>query len=165
MEVFGGTLCSDGAKNFKRSCLNSILQTKIGNIFAQSTNANGMYKTAEMLRDDNVAAIKYLGEKYVKILCMDGACKKAMKLTQEVYPKLFIQRCSTHGCNLLLRDIGKLFEEEITISVRLVKFISNHDSVFSILNEKEGALQLFASCDVRFASQLYSTEVSLIFLR
>jgi hypothetical protein len=39
----GGTIVSDGAKNFKRSSLNTSLQTSKGNLFIQSTNATGMY--------------------------------------------------------------------------------------------------------------------------
>ena len=91
---------------------------------------------------------------------MDGACKKTLRLIQKDADmhQIFPQRCSTHGCNLLTADIGKCFTWEITMCVRLIKFICNHDAIFSLFSDIAGSLQLFAAVETRFASQIYSSE-------
>lgn len=72
--------------------------------------------------------------------------------------KIFPQRCSTHGCNLLIADICKLFKEEIEWCIRLIKFVCNHDGVFAILLAMDGSLQLLGAAETRMASQVYSSE-------
>jgi hypothetical protein len=72
--------------------------------------------------------------------------------------KIFPQRCSTHGCNLLVADVGKLFQWEILFCVRLVKFVSNHDGIFAIMMAMPNALVLLGAVETRFASQIYSSE-------
>jgi hypothetical protein len=89
---------------------------------------------------------------------MDGACKAVLKLLSEEMPKLFPQRCSTHGCNLLMQDIGKCFDWEISWCLRLIVFICNHDAIFAVLQSDNDAKNLLGVCDVRFASQLYSVD-------
>lgn len=134
-EKIGGTLASDGAKNLKCSVLNSVLQTSEGAYFAQSTNATGKFKNAQFLLDDIKSAIERIGPEYVFIVALDGACKATLRLIWDdpTMHKIFPQRCSTHGLNLLLNDIGSFFKWEIEACVRLVKFVCNHDKVFSIL--------------------------------
>ena len=97
------------------------------------------------------------------IVAMDGACKKTLRLLMEdmTMHKIFSQRCSTHGCNLLVADIGKLFSAEILLCVRLVKFIANHDGIYAIMQQIPGSLHLFAAVETRFCSQIYSSEVIL----
>lgn len=134
-EKIGGTLASDGAKNMKCSVLNSVLQTSEGSFFAQSTDATGKFKNAEFLLDDIKSAIEKIGPENVFIVALDGACKVTLRLlwNDPTMHKVFPQRCSTHGLNLLLNDIGSFFKWEIAACVRLVKFVCNHDYVFSLL--------------------------------
>ena len=42
--------------------------------------------------------------------------------------------------------------------IRLVKYVCNHDSIFYILQEMKGSLQLLGTVETRFASQIYSSE-------
>ena len=114
----------------------------------------------KFLLDDIVEAISNIGAENVFIVALDGACKSTLKmiwnspLLQQVFP----QRCTTHGCNLLIADIGKLFLWEVTMCVRLVKYVCNHDKIFSILQDMPGSLQLLGAVETRFASQIYSCE-------
>lgn len=121
----GGTLCSDGAKNRKRSCLNSILVSRHGSYVAQSTDATGITKTAQYIYNDVLSAIKNIGEENVFMVTMDGACKKTLRMIDENYPKIFAQRCTTHGCNLLCADIG--------IIVYMFIFLSTNKLHYSFL--------------------------------
>lgn len=156
----GGTLCNDGAKWRKRSLINSVLMTSNGPYYAQSTDATGKFKDATYLLKDIQSAISNVGQQNVFIVSLDGACKKTMKLiwdSPEMH-QIFPQRCSTHGCNLLVADVGKNFKSEIALCVRLVKFVCNHDSIFAIFSDMPGSLQLLGVVETRFASQIYSSE-------
>ena len=156
----GGTICNDGAKWRKRSLINSVLMTSHGPFFAQSTDATGKFKDAHYLLKDIQSAIESVGKQNVFIVALDGACKKTMKLiwdSPEMH-QIFPQRCTTHGCNLLVADVGKNFKVEIALCVRLVKFVCNHDSIFAMFSEMPGALQLLGVVETRFASQIYSSE-------
>jgi hypothetical protein len=128
-----------------------------------SVDATGIYKDAKYLLDDIKKAIVSIGADNVFIVAMDGACKKTLRMIMEdmTVHKIFAQRCSTHGCNLLVADIGKLFPAEIHLCVRLVKFIVNHDGIFAIMQKLQGSLQLFTAVETRFCSQIYSSEVIL----
>ena len=156
----GGTLCNDGAKWRKRSLINSTLMTSVGPFYARSTDATGHFKDAKYILDDIEAAIESVGKVNVFIVALDGACKKTLKLIWEKASmhRIFPQRCTTHGCNLLIADIGKLFKWEICMCVRLVKYVCNHDRIFSILNDMQGSLQLLGTVETRFASQIYFCE-------
>jgi hypothetical protein len=72
--------------------------------------------------------------------------------------KIFPQRCTTHGLNLLVAEIGKFFDWELMMCVRLIKFVSNHYGIFAIFQALPGALQLLGSVVTRFASQIYSSK-------
>ena len=72
--------------------------------------------------------------------------------------KIFPQRCSTHGCNLLISDIGKLFLWEINLCVRLRKFILNHDAVYALFKKMPNTLMLLGTCETQFASHIYSID-------
>lgn len=111
LAYIGGTLCNDGAKWRKRSLINSVLITATGTFFAQSTDATGHYKDAKYLLNDIISAITAVGPENVFIVALDGACKATMKMIWDMplMHKIFPQRCTTHGCNLLIADIGKLF--------------------------------------------------------
>ena len=53
IDIIGGTIVSNGAKNLKRALLNTALQLSNGSIFIQSTDATGVAcKTAEYLLSD-----------------------------------------------------------------------------------------------------------------
>lgn len=160
ISCIGGTICNDGAKWRKRSLINSVLMTANGPFFCQSTDATGLFKGADYLLKDIKSAIRCVGAENVFIVSLDGACKKTLRLIENepTMHRIFPQRCTTHGCNLLIADIGKLFKWEITLCVRLVKFVCNHDSVFAILKAIPGALQLLGAVETRFASQIYSSE-------
>ena len=62
------------------------------------------------------------------------------------------------GCNLLLQDVGKLFSEEITLCMDLLKFVVNHDGVFKLLLDDPEAIQLGSTAETRFDSIIYSVE-------
>ena len=160
LSCIGGTLCNDGAKWRKRSLINSVLITPLGAFFAQSTDATGHFKDAQYILDDIISAIANVGEENVFIVALDGACKKTMRLIweRESMHKIFPQRCSTHGCNLLIADIGKLFLWEINLCVRLVKFILNHDAVYALFKKMPNTLMLLGTCETRFASHIYSVD-------
>jgi hypothetical protein len=53
--IIGATLCSDGAKNFKRSALNSILVSVKGKYFIQSTEATGLSSVRRQAKAVNAA--------------------------------------------------------------------------------------------------------------
>jgi hypothetical protein len=127
IQYIGGTLCSDGAKNRRRNALNSVLMTSKGTFFVQSTDASGKFKSAVYLFEDIQRAIEEIGAQYVFIVCMDGACKKTLRLIGGFYKQIFGQRCSTHGTSLLLKDLGLLFGFEIEHAIRLLHFICHHD--------------------------------------
>ena len=156
----GGTLCNDGAKWRRRSLINSTLMTTKGPFFCQSTDATGKFKGAQYLLDDIKKAIGAIGPENVFIVALDGACKAtlSMILLDPTMNQIFPQRCSTHGCNLLVADVGKLFQWEIMLCVRLVKFVSNHDGIFAIMSTMPNALLLLGAVETRFASQIYSSE-------
>ena len=156
----GGTLCNDGAKWRKRNLINSVLMTSLGSYFAQSTDATGHFKDAKYLLEDIRGAIANVGEENVFIVALDGACKSTMKMIWDdpSMHKIFPQRCSTHGCNLLLSDIGKLFLWEVNICIRLVKFILNHDAIFACFKKMPDTLMLLGTCDTRFRSTIYCLD-------
>lgn len=131
-----------------------------GSFFVQSTNVTGIYKDAYYLLADIKKAIGVIGAQYVFVICMDGACKKVLRLVlaDPTMQKIFPQRCSTHGCNLLLLDIGKYFLEEIQMCTMLVKFVCNHDGIFKLFSDLPDHLLLMGACGTRFASQVYSCE-------
>ena len=160
VSCIGGTICNDGAKWRKRSLINSVLMTTNGPFFCQSTDATGLFKGADYLLGDIKSAISSVGAENVFIVALDGACKKTLRLIENdpTMHQIFPQRCTTHGCNLLIADIGKLFKWEITLCVRLVKFVCNHDSIFAILKKMPGSLQLLGAVETRFASQISSSE-------
>ena len=93
-------------------------------------------------------AIECIGEENVFIVCMDGACKAVLKRIGTHYKKIFTQRCSTHGCSLLMKDIGKQFEWELTWCMRLIQFFCNHDGIFALFLKYDDAKNLFAPCDL-----------------
>lgn len=117
-------------------------------------------KDAHFLLDDNKTAISSVGSENLFVVCLDGACKKTLRLIwdSEDMNRIFPQRCTTHGYNLLVADVGKNFKTEIALCVRLVKFICNHDRIFSMFSDIEGALQLLGVVETRFASQIYSSK-------
>jgi hypothetical protein len=156
----GGTLCNDGAKWRRRSLINSALITSKGPFFCQSTDATGKFKGAQYLLEDIKKAIAAIGPENVFIVALDGACKATLGLISldPTMNKIFPQRCSTHGCNLLVADVGKLFQWEILLCVRFVKFVSNHDGIFAIMMAMPNALVLLGAVETRFASQIYSSE-------
>jgi hypothetical protein len=132
VDVIGGTLCSDGAKNRRRNALNTVLLSIKGVYFVQTSDACGEYKTAQYLFDDIMIAIRKVGIENVFIVCLDGACKKNLRMINlsDVITKIFGQRCSTHGCDLLLTDISKYFSVELRWITRLLHFICRHDVVY-----------------------------------
>lgn len=134
--------------------------TAAGAFFAKSTDATGKFKDAKFLLDDIVAAISNVGAENVFIVALDGACKSTLRMiwNSPQLRQIFPQRCTTHGCNLLIADIGKLFLWEVTMCVRLVKYVCNHDTIFAILQNMPGSLQLLGAVETRFASQIYSCE-------
>ena len=137
-----------------------MLITATGSFFAPSTDATGHYKDAKYLLQDVISAINAVGQENVVIVALDGACKATMKMIWDMpsLHKIFPQRCTTHGCNPLIADIGKLFTWEITMCMRLVKFVCNHDTIFDIFKKMPNTLQLLGTCETRFASQIYSSE-------
>lgn len=160
LSYVGGTLRNDGVKWGKRNLINSVLITATGSFFAQSTDATGHHKDAKYLLQDVISAINAVGQENVFIVALDGACKATTKMIWDM-PSLhmiFPQRCTTHGCNLLIADIGKLFTWEITMCMRLVKFVCNHGTIFDIFKKISNTLQLLGTCETRFASQIYSSE-------
>ena len=158
--AIGGTLCNDGAKWRRRSLINSALMTSVGPFFCQSTDATGKFKGAQYLLDDIKSAISTIGAENVFIVALDGACKATLSMihADRGMHQIFPQRCTTHGCNLLVADVGKLFQWEILLCVRLVKFVSNHDGILAILMAMPQALLLLGAVETRFASQIYSSE-------
>lgn len=160
VNAIGGTICNDGAKWRKRSLVNSVLMTAMGPFYCRSTNATGMFKNGAFLLDDIKGAIATVGEENVFIVALDGACKSTLRMIMDdaSMQKIFPQRCTTHGLNLLVAGIGSLFDWEIMMCVRLIKFVSNHDGIFAIFQALPGALQLLGSVETRFASQIYSSE-------
>ena len=134
--------------------------TAMGPFFCRSTNATGMFKNGAFLPDDIKGAIATVGEENVFIVARDGACKSTLHMIMDdaSMHKKFPQRCTTHGLNLLVAGIGSLFEWEILMCVRLMKFVSNHDGIFALFQALPGALQLLGSVETRFASQIYSSE-------
>lgn len=90
--------------------MNSVLNTKLGTFFGQSTNATGMVKDSEFVFADIACAITKLGgDSHVFIVCLDGpnVCKRVLKLVDARMPRIFGQRCCTHAWHLLLGDIVK----------------------------------------------------------
>jgi hypothetical protein len=157
IENIGGTVCSDGAKNIRRNALNTTLNSAVGSFFMQSTDCTGKIKNAEYLYADIKKAIESVGTDKVFIVCMDGACKKTLRLVEEGLPKVFGQRCSTHGCSLLCKDVGKLFLWEIKFCLKLLHFILHHDDILHLFSTF-GPKQLLGVCETRYASQIYSSE-------
>ena len=158
IQATGGTLVSDGAKNRRRNALNTSLQTSKGSYFVQSTDASGIYKSAEYLAEDIAKAYLVICIKNVFVLCMDGACEKTLRLVDAKYPKVFGQRCSTHGSSLLMSGIGGLFGTEVDLCARLLHFMVNHDAIFALLMKQQGSLMLLGVCETRFGSVVYSIE-------
>ena len=157
----GSTLCSDDIKAMKRNTINTTLMSSIGAFFARSSDVTGKYKSAEFLLDDIISAILFVNADKVFIVCMDGACKKTLKLINAdglVYNKIFGLRCATHGCSLLLADIGRSFLFVIEMCVRLLKFVCNHEPLYDALNKDPNATNLLGIVETRFAAQVYSAE-------
>jgi len=126
-------------RNIGRDCLKSILNSRLGYFFGQSTNATGMLKNAEFLYQDIKGVIEKLGgDIIVFIVVLDGpsVCKKVLALIDEREAKIFGQRCSTHGWQLLLKDISKIeFSKVLSRIVRLLKFVVNHSAVMVIFQK------------------------------
>ena len=125
-----------------------MLTTK-GSFFVQLTNATGCHKTAEFLFEDIKTAIAKIGPENVFIVCMDGACQKTLRLINDGIPKVFGQRCSTHGCSLLMADIAKSFVDELKLIGMLLHFVCNHDGIYDVLCKMPGALNLLGVVDSR----------------
>lgn len=128
------------------------MSTAKGNFFVQSTDATGQYKTAEFLCDNVEQAMASVGADNVFILCMDGACKRTLTLFEERNRKKFGQRCSTHGCSLLVANVAKSFTEELKLVARLLQHVCNHDGIYDILFKMEGCNQLLGVIDSRLES-------------
>jgi hypothetical protein len=105
-----------------------------------------------------VQALNKIGMQYAFLVVMDGACKAVLKRINEELPKVFGHRCSTHGCSLLMADIGKLFRIQCQIIARLLHFVCMHDGIYDILLNLEGALQLLNVVATRFGSVVYAVE-------
>jgi hypothetical protein len=134
------------------------LHTLIGAFFVQSTHAGGFHKTTDCLYQDILMAMMSIGMACIAIVCMDGACKAVLRRIELTHAKVFAQRCSTHGWDLLQGEIGAMFVWEMTMCIRLMKFVLNHDGIFDIFSKIEGSTQLLALSDARFASQIYCVE-------
>ena len=183
----GGTLVHDGAKHHKRNILNAALMTHKGALFVQATDASGVYKNSEYLADDVMRACSAIGWRNVFLVAMDGAkvCMRALAILQQTanppmdidqmpfygelteqrqqevmagLRRIFTQRCATHAGNLVANDIGKLFEEAIRWSVKLVVFLSQHDYIYTMMLQLPGDHALVMAVETRFAKQIYSTE-------
>ena len=122
-----------------RDALNSVLDSRLGYFFGQCTDATGKYKNAEFLYADiKVVIVKLGGDGIVFIVVLDGpsVCKKVLALIDEREAKIFGQRCSTHGWQLLLKDISKIeFSKVLSRIVRLLKFVVNHSAVMVIFQK------------------------------
>ena len=155
----GGTLVHDGAKNKKRNALNCALQTVKGTFFIQSTDCTGEYKNQDYIYADVKAAINKIGMEKVFIVCMDGACKAVLKLLENdaSMHKIFPQRCCTHALDLLAADVSKRFEYEITLCIRLVRFICQHEPLYGIFSSLDAPM-LMGVVDTRFVSNVYCVE-------
>ena len=187
VDEIGGTLVHDGAKHHKRNVLNAALMTHKGPLFVQATDASGVYKNAEYLADDVMRACSTIGWRNVFLVAMDGAgvCMRCLAILQQtaVPPmdveqmpfydglteagqkdvmaglrRIFTQRCATHAGNLVANDIGKMFEEAIRWSVKLVVFLSQHDFIYAMMLQMPGDHALVMAVETRFAKQIYSTE-------
>lgn len=136
------------------------MMTSVGPFFCQSTDATGKFKGAQYLLDDIKSAISTIGAENVFIVALDGAYKATLSMlhADRGMHQIFPQRCTTHGCNLLVADVGNLFQWEILLCLRLVKFVSNHDGILAILMAMPQALLLLGAVETRFASQIYSSE-------
>ena len=183
----GGTLMHDGAKHRKRNVLNAALMTHKGPLFVQATDASGVYKSSEYLADDVIRACSSIGWPNVFLVAMDGAtvCIRSLAiLTQTANPpmdvtrmpffsgltdagkkevmaalrRIFTQRCATHAGDLVANGIGKLFEEAVQMSVKLITFLSQHDFIYTTMMRLPGHHALVMAVETRFAKQIYSTE-------
>ena len=183
----GGTLVHDGAKHYKRNILNAALMTHKGPLFVQATDASGVFKSSEVLADDVIRACSAIGWHNVFLVAMDGAqvCIRSLAILQQtaVPPmdveqmpfygglteagqkevmaglrRTFPQRCATHAGDLVANDIGKMFEDAIHWSVKLVVFLSQHDFVYTMMLRMPGAHALVMAVETRFAKHIYSTE-------
>ena len=81
-----------------------------------------MFKNGAFLLDDIRGAIATVGEENVFIVVLDGACKSTLRMIMDDVSthKLFPQRCTTHGLNLLVAEIGSLFDWEIMMCINLI---------------------------------------------
>jgi hypothetical protein len=131
----GGTLVSDGAKlsSRKRGMLNTGLETRLGSIFLQQTDATGKKKDGEFLCADYLSAIKKAGplttvkkvlpdgmivtkqkSEIVKLLVTDrgGGCVRALQLIEEILI-ILTDTCKGHGADLLIEDWAKPFKPHL----------------------------------------------------
>lgn len=165
LKTFGNTLCSDGAKNNKRSALNTVLVSVGGTLFVQSTDATIVpKKNARYLLDDIGQAVDKVGIENVFLVCMDGACKGTLTLIDQTYQQIFPQRCATHGYSLLHKDVAQFFGkgdlETIKWAMRALKLFVNHTYLYGELLACGGrALQV--PVDTRFASLVLCCELLL----
>ena len=183
----GGTLMHDGAKHRKRNVLNAALMTQKGPLFVQATDASGVYKSSEYLADDVIRACSSIGWSNVFLVAMDGAgvCIRCLAILQQTanppmdvtrmpffsgltdagkrevmaaLRRIFTQRCATHAGDLVANGIGKLFEEAVRMSVKLITFLSQHDFIYTTMMRLPGHHALVMAVETRFAKQIYSTE-------
>lgn len=163
----GGTLVSDAGTKLRRCTLATLLQLPEGGAHVvQQTDATGIKKDAEYIMADILKAIQLIGAAYIFLLVMDGAsvCKSVLKniTSQPGCGQIFGLRCCLHGLNLVIEDIGKeLFPREIEYMVRLVKFIANHGTIYSLFLQNPNMTNLRRPMDTRFCSTLLSVKIIL----
>lgn len=153
----GNTLCADGFTKVRRSSNNSVLLSELGVFFAgHSTFASGVKKTAEVLRDDALVAINGVGIDKVFLVCMDGACKKTLRLLSKEVPSLLTQRCATHAWHLVCAGLLKLFPDQLKLTVRACKFVANHTFVRDAFADLGASLM--TPVETRMASSVTAME-------
>ena len=151
------TLTSDGARNKKLDALNSALVFKDGYASIQSTNATGKDKDSDFIFRDIEKAIRVGGgDSVIFIVCLDGACKKVLRMIDVAYSRIFPQRCGTHAWSLLMKDIGSLFGDHLITALRLITYIVNHSGISSLfLKVIPTPKGLTRPVDTRFGSNFY----------
>ncbi len=88
--------------------INTVLVTQDGVFFLKSTDATEKSKGGDFLAADLTVVLQDIGPEKVTLIVMDGAapCLTCMNILKAKFPHIQMQRCATHGCSLIGKDLS-----------------------------------------------------------
>ncbi|XP_071906285.1 uncharacterized protein [Coffea arabica] len=153
----GCTIMGDGWKDTRqRSLINFLVYCPKGISFIKSVDASDIVTSAENLCNLFAEIVEMVGSNNVVHLVTDNASnyKAAGSLLSERYPNICWSPCPAHCINLILKDIGEMYDIKALVSLAstVTVFIYNHKFTLNWLRKTAGWKEIIRPSDTRFAT-------------